>query len=151
MVVAPVLRFKDVGFNANVTLEDLGQSLLRAPACARTHAYHCDVSTVVLAVWHSAMCGGQSREGAQPDVHRSHPVICGGCLLQGRQTASSRASRRRSSAGRCPTRASALQRLCRRTAARTTSGAPVSTVHDTDNLACQDAGSIGVAILLDAE
>jgi hypothetical protein len=26
VVVAPVLRFKDVGFNANVTLEDLGQS-----------------------------------------------------------------------------------------------------------------------------
>lgn len=32
VVVAPVLRFKDVGFNANVTLEDLGQSLLTHPA-----------------------------------------------------------------------------------------------------------------------
>lgn len=28
VVVAPVLRFKDVGFNANVTLEDLGQSFV---------------------------------------------------------------------------------------------------------------------------
>jgi hypothetical protein len=37
VVVAPVLRFKDVGFNANVTLEDLGQYLLTHPACAHAH------------------------------------------------------------------------------------------------------------------
>ena len=42
VVVAPVLRFKDVGFNANVTLEDLGQSLLTYPACA--HTQQCGVA-----------------------------------------------------------------------------------------------------------
>ena len=40
VVVAPVLRFKDVGFNANVTLEDLGQSLLPHPAVRYTHQRH---------------------------------------------------------------------------------------------------------------